>query len=337
MTLLEIEGLRTWFETEAGTARAVDGVSLSMEEGEAVGLVGESGCGKTVTALSLMGLVPGPTGRIRDGSSIRLRGRELVGLAKGEMREVRGRKMAMVFQEPMTALNPVLPVGEQVGEALRFHEGVSGKEARRAAVRLLQEVGIPDPERRMKEYPHRLSGGMRQRVCLAIALSCGPELLIADEPTTALDVTIQAQILELLADLRRRRGMALLLISHDLSVVGRVCDRVAVMYGGRIVETGPVAAVFGSPRHPYTRGLLRSLPRVGGGRRRLEPIPGAVPEPTAWPSGCRFRTRCAHAWERCAREEPPLISAGDEGLSARCWLEEEPERREAVEPGEGRT
>jgi len=341
--LLAVENLRTWFFTDAGTSRAVDGVSFSIEPGEAVGIVGESGCGKTITSLSLMGLVPTPPGRILEGSSIRLRGEELVGLPEKKMRAIRGNEIAMIFQEPMSSLNPVFTVGSQIEEALRLHRRLSGKEARRVGIELLREVGIPDPERRFDEYPHQLSGGMRQRVMIAMALSCEPGLLIADEPTTALDVTIQAQILTLLADLRKRRGMALLLITHDLGVVSQVCDRVIVMYAGEIVETGPVEEIFLRPRHPYTRGLLDSLPSVRGRGEPLRPIPGAVPSPTAWPSGCRFRERCSHRWEKCAAESPPLLAAGDFRAAgetplsgdaspvpthtSRCWLEEEPGRR----------
>ena len=329
MALLQVADLRTYFETDEGVARAVDGVSFEVEPGEAVGIVGESGCGKTVTSLSIMGLVPSPPGRIQPGSSIRLRGRELVGLPQRELRRIRGNEIAMIFQEPMSSLNPVITVGSQIVEALALHRGLKGSAARKAAVDLLREVGIPEPDNRFHEYPHHLSGGMRQRVMIAMALSCEPGLLIADEPTTALDVTIQAQILDLLAGLRKRRGMALLLITHDLGVVAEVCDRVLVMYAGQVVESGRVENIFAGPRHPYTQALLESLPNISGERLRLRPIRGNVPNPADWPAGCRFRERCPYAWERCAAELPPLLSAGDAppGHVTRCWLEVEPARR----------
>lgn len=318
--LLEVRNLRTWFSSEAGTARAVDGVSFEVAPGETLGIVGESGCGKTVTSLSLMGLIPSPPGRIVEGSSIRFRGRELTTLPPRELRKLRGNEMAMIFQEPMSSLNPVYTVGDQIVEALRLHRKLSRKEARARGVAALREVGIPEPEQRFDEYPHQLSGGMRQRVMIAMALACEPDLLIADEPTTALDVTIQAQILDLLAGLRERRGMAILLITHDLGVVAEVCDRVLVMYAGQVVEAGTVEAIFHAPRHPYTQGLLASLPRLETRGERLRPIEGTVPSPLAWPAGCRFHARCPHAWDRCRDEAPPLAAS-------RCWLEEEPERR----------
>jgi oligopeptide/dipeptide ABC transporter ATP-binding protein len=344
--LLEVENLRTWFTSEAGTARAVDGVSFHVEAGETLGIVGESGCGKTVTSLSIMGLIPQPPGRIVEDSSIRFRGRELTTLPPREFRRIRGNEIAMIFQEPMTSLNPVYTVGDQIRESLRLHRKMGRKEARAAGVAALREVGIPEPDRRFDEYPHQLSGGMRQRVMIAMALSCEPDLLIADEPTTALDVTIQAQILDLLAELRTRRGMAMLLITHDLGVVAEVCDRVLVMYAGQVVEAGSVEDIFHRPRHPYTRGLLASLPRLEDRGRRLNPIEGTVPSPVNWPVGCRFRDRCPHAWERCAAEQPPLLEvAGDAapggavpvgaaGRASRCWLEEEPERVRAGAAGE---
>jgi oligopeptide/dipeptide ABC transporter ATP-binding protein len=329
VTLLAVENLRTYFTVDGGTARAVDGVSFAVEKGEAVGIVGESGCGKTVTSLSIMGLVPTPPGAILPGSSIRLEGEELVGLPEPRLRTIRGNDIAMIFQEPMTSLNPVFTVGSQIQEALELHRRLGRKEARRVGIGLLKEVGISEPERRFDEYPHQLSGGMRQRVMIAMALSCEPEILIADEPTTALDVTIQAQILDLLERLRRQRGMAVLLITHDLGVVAEVCDRVIVMYAGQIVESGSVHDIFLRPRHPYTQGLLDSLPKLAEGETRLHPIQGVVPSPTAWPDACRFRPRCPHAWERCAQEMPPLLAppGEDGGRASRCWLEEEPERR----------
>jgi peptide/nickel transport system ATP-binding protein len=338
MALLQVRNLSTHFRTHAGVARAVDGVSFRVEEGETVGIVGESGCGKTVTCLSIMGLVPRPTGRILPGSSVRLAGRELVGLAERELRRVRGEEVAMIFQDPMSSLNPVIPVGEQIAEALRLHRGLKRSEISEVTTSLLREVGFPDPEGRLGAYPHQLSGGMRQRVMIAMALSCQPALLIADEPTTALDVTIQAQILDLLAGLRRQRGMGLLLITHDLGVVAEVCDRVVVMYAGQVVESGTVEEIFGLPRHPYTRGLLASLPGLEEERPELRPIPGSVPSPLSFPDGCRFRDRCMHAWERC-REAPPLVSVGGGSRepsgertsepsaertpdrTSRCWLE----------------
>jgi oligopeptide/dipeptide ABC transporter ATP-binding protein len=325
--LLEVSNLTTVFHTEAGEARAVDGVSFSVDAGETLGIVGESGCGKSVTSLSIMRLVPEPTGRIVEGSSIVFRGRQLLSLDSAEMRGVRGNDIAMIFQEPMTSLNPVHTVGAQIAETIRHHRRTTRREARDRAVEMMRLVGIPSPADRARDYPHQLSGGQRQRVMIAIALACDPDLLIADEPTTALDVTIQAQILELLADLRQKLGMALILIAHDLGVVAEVCDRVAVMYAGRIVEEGPVSRLFEDPRHPYTQGLLRAIPRVDSTSTRLEVIAGQVPSATEWPAGCRFHPRCPMAWDRCAREEPGLIQVG-QGRRSRCWLEAEPERRD---------
>ena len=326
MPVLEVQGLRTWFHTAEGVARAVDGVSFTVDRGEVLGVVGESGSGKSVTALSIMGLVPEP-GRIEEGR-VTLAGRDLIGLPESEVRRVRGAEAAMIFQEPMTSLNPVFPVGDQVAESVRAHSGVRKAAAHERAVDLLRRVGIPEPEQRSSEYPHQLSGGQRQRVMIAMALANEPSLLIADEPTTALDVTIQAQILELLLELRRDLGMAVLLITHDLGVVAETCDRVVVMYGGQVVEQGPVAEVFAEPAHPYTRGLLAAVPRPDARDRDLAVIPGTVPSPTAWPEGCRFRPRCPYAWEQCATP-PGLFRAGD-GIDARCWLVEHPERRSGV-------
>lgn len=316
--LLEVTDLRTWFDTDQGTARAVDGVSFDVRAGETVGIVGESGCGKTVTSLSVLGLLPVPPARVLEGSSIRFAGEELVGASVRRLRALRGNEISMIFQEPMSSLNPVYTVGDQICEALRLHREMGRKEARREAVRLLDEVGIAGAERRVDEYPHQLSGGMRQRVMIAMALSCAPKLLIADEPTTALDVTIQAQILELVADLRIRRGMAVLLITHDLGVVAEVCDRVVVMYAGQVVERGEVEEIFSDPRHPYTRGLLRSLPSLEDRGRKLEPIRGTVPPPTDWPDGCRFQARCPMAEDRCG-EPQALVQLGREDRLARCW------------------
>ena len=305
MALLDIRDLRTTFHSAAGDARAVDGVSLQLEHGRTLGVVGESGCGKTMTALSIMRLVP-PPGRIVAGR-IELEGRNLLELSEPAMRAVRGAEIAMIFQEPMTSLNPLFTIGDQIAEAIRLHREVGRGAARAQAIEMLRTVEIPEPEQRCAEYPHQLSGGMRQRVMIAMALSCRPRLLIADEPTTALDVTIQAQILDLLADLQRRLGMALLLVTHELGVVAERADEVAIMYAGRVVERGAVADVFRTPLHPYTRGLLRSIPKIGAHRqRRLDAIPGLVPDLARLPSGCRFRDRCELAIAQCALTDPSL-------------------------------
>jgi len=325
--LLSVRDLHTYFDTDAGTARAVDGVSFEIGRGEVLGIVGESGCGKSVTSLSIMRLIPQPPGRILTESSIRFRDEELTTASDKRMREIRGNDIAMIFQEPMTSLNPVFTIGDQIAEALRLHKGMKKKQAREEAVEVLRLVGVPDPERRVDSYPHELSGGQRQRVMIGIALCCEPDLLIADEPTTALDVTIQAQILELLLELRDRLGMSIMLITHDLGVVAEVCDRVAVMYAGEIVEQGDVRQIFQQPRHPYTEGLLLSVPKLGEKTDRLASIPGVVPAPTDWPVGCRFHDRCPYGWELCVREHPDLFPTGD-GRVSRCWLEKHPERRE---------
>jgi peptide/nickel transport system ATP-binding protein len=304
MALLDVRDLRTSFFLDRGEARAVDGVSFALDAGRVLGLVGESGCGKSVTALSLMRLVP-PPGRIA-GGEVRLDGRDLLGLDERAMREVRGAQLAMIFQEPMTSLNPVFTVGSQIAEAIRLHRSVSRREAWARAVELLAEVGIAEPGRRARDYPHQLSGGMRQRVMIAMAISCEPRVLLADEPTTALDVTIQAEILDLLRALRERRGMALLLITHDLGVVAQQADEVAIMYAGRIVEHGSVFDIFDHPLHPYTQALFRSIPGIGGRRERLEVIPGQVPDLLSLPSGCTFRDRCPRAVPECATIVPPL-------------------------------
>ncbi|HEX5580958.1 MAG TPA: ABC transporter ATP-binding protein [Gemmatimonadaceae bacterium] len=328
--ILAVSDLRTYFHTDAGVARSVDGVSFTVGAGETVGLVGESGCGKSVTALSLLRLVR-PPGRIEEGSSIRFEGRELLDLPEGEMRRVRGNRIAMVFQEPMSALNPVFTVGDQVAEVARVHSSVSRREAWRKAVEMLALTGIPAPEQRAGEYPHQLSGGMRQRVLIAMALMMNPALVVADEPTTALDVTIQAQILELLADLQQRLGTSILMITHDLGVIAEVARRVIVMYAGEVVEEADVRTLFAVPHHPYTEGLMAAMPRVGERRDRLAVIPGTVPPPTDWPTGCRFHDRCPYAWERCAREHPPLYQIGG-GHVSRCHLAAEPERRANPHP-----
>ncbi len=323
--LLELDNLRTYFYTDTGVARSVDGVSFHVNAGETLGVVGESGCGKSVTALSVLRLIRAP-GRIEDGSAIRFEGKDLLALGERDMQKIRGNRIAMVFQEPMTALNPVFTVGDQIGEVARIHAGLSKRDAQAKAVEMLKLVGIPAPEQRVNEYPHQLSGGMRQRVVIAMALVMNPALVIADEPTTALDVTIQAQILELLADLTKRLGTSILLITHDLGVVAENCSRVVVMYAGEVVEEATTVDLFARAHHPYTEGLLGAMPRVGGDAERLATIPGTVPPPTAWPDGCRFRERCMYAWERCEQEHPPLYQIG-EGHRSRCHLAVEPERR----------
>ena len=323
--LLSVSDLRTYFHTDAGVARSVDGVSFDVGRGETVGLVGESGCGKSVTALSLLRLVR-PPGRIEAGSSVRFEGTELLSLDEPAMRRIRGNRIAMIFQEPMSALNPVFTVGDQIAEVARVHEKVSRKAAWARAVEMLALTGIPAPEQRATEYPHQLSGGMRQRVLIAMALMMNPALVIADEPTTALDVTIQAQILELLTDLQQRLGTSILMITHDLGVIAGMAKRVVVMYAGQVVEEATVERLFAAPHHPYTEGLLQAMPRLGVRRERLAVIPGTVPPPTDWPAGCRFHDRCAYAWDRCVQEPPPLYQVGD-GHRSRCHLAVEPERR----------
>jgi oligopeptide/dipeptide ABC transporter ATP-binding protein len=331
--ILKVENLKTYFRTDAGLARAVDGVSFHVSAGETLGIVGESGSGKSVTSLSVMRLIPRPPGEIQPGSKILFRGdrgvEDLAMATEERMRRIRGNDIAMIFQEPMTSLNPVFKVGDQIMESLRLHQGLSKRDAREKAIDMLKLVGIPIPEQRVDEYPHQLSGGMRQRVMIAIALACDPKVLIADEPTTALDVTIQAQILELLNRLQEELGMAIVLITHDLGVVAETCDRVIVMYGGQVFEEGPVDDVFQNPQNPYTEGLLRSIPRLGTETRRLAVIPGVVPNPTEWPTGCRFHERCPYGWEKTEKEEPPLFEIAP-GRKNKCWLVEYPERREEI-------
>jgi oligopeptide/dipeptide ABC transporter ATP-binding protein len=318
VTLLQVENLRTWFDSDRGPIRAVDGVDFELEAGRTLGVVGESGSGKSVTALSVMGLVDEP-GHIADETRILFDGRNLAELDDKAMETIRGNDISMIFQEPMTSLNPVYTVGEQIAEAVQTHRGAGAKESAARAVEMLELVGIPEAARRANDYPHQLSGGMRQRVMIAIALACDPKLLIADEPTTALDVTIQAQILELMTDLRDRLGMAMLLITHDLGVVAELCDDVVVMYAGRVVERGPVADVFASPQHPYTEALLQSIPLLGMTQaEKLRVIRGTVPSPLDWPKGCRFEPRCDYAFAKCAEEHPPLFTV-DRQESA-CWL-----------------
>ncbi len=333
MTLLRVENLRTWFDSDRGPIRAVDGVDFEIQIGRTLGVVGESGSGKSVTALSVMRLVDEP-GHIAEESRIIFEGQDLQQLDERAMEQIRGNEISMIFQEPMTSLNPVHPVGEQIAEALRIHEHVGTKEAATRAVEMLELVGIPEAARRANDYPHQLSGGMRQRVMIGIALACNPKLLIADEPTTALDVTIQAQILELMVELRERLGMAIMLITHDLGVVAEMCDDVVVMYGGRAVESGPVDEVFTSPQHPYTEALLQSIPMLGMTQAEpLRVIRGNVPSPLDWPPGCRFEPRCDYAFAKCVAEHPPLFPV-DRQLSA-CWLCESgrrvPAQADAVE------
>jgi peptide/nickel transport system ATP-binding protein len=319
--LLDIRGLKVHFATDDGMVQAVDGVDLSIRRGETVGVVGESGCGKTVTALSVLKLIAMPPGRIVDGA-ILWQGRDLVPLPASEMDRIRAKDIAMVFQEPMTSLNPVYTVGEQIAESLRRHEGLARRDAHARTVEMLRLVQIPNPERRVRDYPHQFSGGMRQRVMIAMALACNPKLLIADEPTTALDVTIQAQILELLREMQSRFGMALMLITHAMGVVAETAERVVVMYAGKVVEEAPVEALFADPRHPYTQGLIRSIPRIDRAATRkgkLESIPGVVPSLLGPPPGCRFAPRCRHAMAVCREAVPPLRDLGG-GHKAACVL-----------------
>ena len=321
-TLLEVKDLQTHFFTMDGVVKAVDGVSYDLEEGETLGLVGESGCGKSVSALSLMRLIPDPPGRIVNGEVI-LDGEDILRIDMDDMRNVRGAKMSMVFQEPMTSLNPVLTVERQLTETLQLHKGMGKAESRREGVDLLSRVGIPDPEQRIKQYPHQFSGGMRQRVMIAMALSCSPRLIIADEPTTALDVTIQAQILELMKSLTTEFGVALIVITHNLGVVARYADRVNIMYAGRIIERGTAREIYSNPRHPYTVGLLRSVPRLDLPRRaKLDPIEGQPPDLVNLPAGCAFRARCRWAIDKCATDTPVLEETSPNHWSA-CWRSED--------------
>jgi peptide/nickel transport system ATP-binding protein len=315
--LLEVRNLRTHFATEAGEFRAVDGVSFELEAGRTLGIVGESGCGKSVTALSIMGLVPQPPGRIV-GGEILFEGVNLLSLPPERMRALRGDRMAMIFQEPMSSLNPAFTIGEQIAEVLLRHRKMDKKAAQARAIEMLERVRIPSPERRYHDYPHRLSGGMRQRAMIAMALACEPKLLICDEPTTALDVTIQAQILELMRTLREETGTAIILITHDLGVVAELADEVAVMYAGRIVERAPVAQLYAEPQHPYTIGLLGAIPRLDAERARLTAIDGQVPAGVVALPGCRFKPRCPFAVERCVRDDPSLLEIRADHQAA-CW------------------
>jgi peptide/nickel transport system ATP-binding protein len=307
-TLLDIRGLKTWFATDDGVVRAVDGVDLHIDRGETLGVVGESGCGKTVTARSVLKLIDMPPGRF-EGGQILWQGRDLIPLDNAAMDKIRAREIAIIFQEPMTSLNPVYTVGQQIAEVVSLHEKLGKKQAIARAVEMLRLVNIPNPQRRVHDYPHQFSGGMRQRVMIAMALACSPKLLIADEPTTALDVTIQAQILELMQDMKERLGMAIMLITHAMGVVAETSQRVVVMYAGKVVEEAPVQSLFGNPRHPYTQGLIRSIPRVDRAalhKERLEAIPGTVPSLLDPPPGCRFAARCKYAMDICIQAVPPL-------------------------------
>ncbi len=318
--VLEVKNLRTAFRTEGGELIAVDDVSFSVMPGQTVGIVGESGCGKSVTSLSIMGLIPNPPGRVI-GGEILFKGRNLVPLSQRELRSIRGNELSMIFQEPMTSLNPVFTIGNQIMESIILHQKLSKKDARLRAIEMLRLVGIPAPDKRIDDYPHQLSGGMRQRVMIAMALSCNPSVLIADEPTTALDVTIQAQILELIKSLRQKLNMAVVLITHDLGVVAETCDYVVVMYAGKVVEEGTAEDIFYRPSHPYTKGLLNSIPSHNGKSKgtRLETIPGLVPNLLKLPKGCRFQDRCTRKQDRCATAEPSLESVGA-GHKASCFF-----------------
>lgn len=318
--LLEVKNLRTHFFTEDGVVPAVDGVDFELKPGETLGIVGESGCGKSVTSISVLGLVPNPPGKIIDGE-ILFEGRDLVKLPESEMQKIRGNDIAMIFQEPMTSLNPVFTIGRQITEAIMLHQKVDKKGARERCIEMLKLVGIPRAEEALDEYPHQFSGGMRQRAMIAMALSCNPKLLIADEPTTALDVTIQAQIIELMRDLKEKLNTAIMLITHDLGVVAEMADHVIVMYAGRVVEEADVIDLFKDPKHPYTVGLMKSKPTLEGNARRLDVIPGAVPNPLSMPPGCAFNPRCPHAMDICREKMPNLINI-EGNRKVRCWLYE---------------
>ena len=316
--LVTVKNLSTHFFTEEGEVPAVDDVSFEVRRGETLGIVGESGCGKSVTSLSIMRLIPTPPGKILEGSEIYFEGENVLDLPESRMRKIRGNEISMIFQEPMTSLNPVYTVGDQIMEAIELHQGLSEREARKQAIEMLTLVGIPSPEQRVDEYPHQLSGGMRQRIMIAMALSCDPKLLIADEPTTALDVTIQAQILELMKRLKDEFEMSIMLITHDLGVIAEMAERVIVMYAGKIVEEGSVFDVFKEPMHPYTEGLMNSIPRMDVDIGRLHVIEGTVPSPLELPTGCYFNTRCPYAMDVCLTEQPQLQDV--EGRQVACWL-----------------
>lgn len=316
--ILEIKNLHTYFYTDSGVIKSVDGVDIELREGTTLGIVGESGSGKSVTALSVMGLLMGTTGKVAEGE-ILFEGRDLTKLDDEERRKMRGEKISIIFQEPMTSLNPVMKIGDQITECILMHNNISKQEAWDKAVEMLKLTGVPRVERMMKEYPFQLSGGQRQRVMIAMALVCKPKILIADEPTTALDVTIQAQILDLMENLKQKTGTSILFITHDLGVVAEVCDDVVVMYSGRVVEKGDVRSIFASPSHPYTKGLLASIPKLGECAEELESIPGNVPNPKYMPQGCKFAPRCSCAFDKCREEEPGFYDVG-EGHMSRCWL-----------------
>ena len=321
-TVLEIDDLRVDFRTRAGTAHVLDGISLSLSRGEVLGIVGESGCGKSMTALSIMGLVPTPPGRIA-GGAIRFNGEDLVQATRARMREIRGNRISMIFQEPMTSLNPVFTVGNQIAESITLHQGLSQKDAMERAVELLQAVHIPAPETRVKEYPHQLSGGMRQRVMIAMALACEPDVLIADEPTTALDVTVQAQVFELLLELQQERGTSIILITHDMGAIAEMANQVAVMYAGRVIETGMVDEILENPKHPYTQGLISCVPHLSDDpaveRQPLTEIPGVVPPLTELGRGCAFEPRCDVKIDRCSANRPQQFQVAQNHAAA-CWL-----------------
>lgn len=319
--LLEVTNLRTEFKTAAGTIRAVDGVDLSVGKGETLGIVGESGCGKSITSLSIIQLLPKGLGKVAAGE-VRFNGENMLDFSERKMRSIRGNEMAMIFQEPMTSLNPVFKIGKQIAESARYHHGVSKHKAKDMAVEMLTKVGIPRPEKVAASYPHELSGGMRQRVMIAMAMVCNPKLLIADEPTTALDVTIQAQILDLMRELQKSEGTSILMITHDLGVVAEMCDRVVIMYAGQVVEETGVKTLFKDPKHPYTQSLLASLPQLNSDQERLASIPGQVPNPLDMPKGCRFAPRCQFAKEICRAEAPELTEV-EPGHKSRCLLQQE--------------
>lgn len=315
--LLEVRNLKTYFYTDDGVAKAVDDVSFDLDKGETLGLVGESGCGKSVSALSIMRLIPDPPGKVV-GGEILFKGKNILKLTEKEMQDIRGNDIGMIFQEPMTSLNPVFTCGDQIEEAIILHQKLSKDAAKEKAIEMLKLVGIPAPDQRYGEYPHQLSGGMRQRIMIAMALSCNPEILIADEPTTALDVTVQAQILELINKLQKELGMGVIMITHDLGVIAEVSTRVAVMYASKVAEYGNVNQIFYNPKHPYTIGLLNSIPKLNKRKGRLSTIEGTVPPPTSYPKGCHFCTRCSFVIDKCWNEEPPLVEI-EPGHTAACW------------------
>ena len=317
-TVLEVKNLQTYFYSSEGVAKAVDGVCFTLQKGETLGIVGESGCGKSMTSLSLLRLVPSPPGKIINGE-ILLNNTDILKLSDEELRKIRGNKISMIFQEPMTSLNPVLSVGEQIAESIRLHQGLSRKEAWQKAVDMIRLVGIPAPEKRAKQEPYQLSGGMRQRIMIAMALACTPDVLIADEPTTALDVTIQAQIIDIIQNLQKQLGMSIIFITHDLGVVAEICDKIAVMYAGQVVEEGTTESLFEKPLHPYTNGLIQSLPKLYEDQEELSTIHGTVPSPYNYPTGCRYAERCPFASDVCREKQPELLTVELE-KKVRCWM-----------------